>query len=231
MFVSDFFDVNSHRMRIHVFGRNWNNFYDLGNFSKFMFSEIKYPEISVNQLPKMILQNSEIDLWLKVCRGDIDAFGILFKKHYKSLFISALLLVKDEKVAEDVVQDVFLKIWNKRGELELVANFSSYLYISVKNACLDQLRKIKYNDDVSEVEISDTSLDPFHSVRIKELSKHLQEATDSLPAQCKIIFEMVYVDGKKYQEVADELGVSINTVKTQVKRALEKMRIIMKNFR
>jgi RNA polymerase sigma-70 factor, ECF subfamily len=118
----------------------------------------------------MTTQTNEIDLWIKVCQGDINAFNLLFKNHYKSLCISALLLVKDEKIAEDVVQDVFLKIWNKRGELELVANFSSYLYISVKNACLDQLRKIKYNDDVSTVEVSDESLDPSHSVRVKELS-------------------------------------------------------------
>lgn len=196
-----------------------------------MFSEIKYPETSINQLHEMILQNSEIDLWNKVCRGEVDAFGVLFKEHYKSLFISALLLLKDEKVAEDVVQDVFLKIWNKRHELTQVTNFSSYLYITVKNACLDQLRKTKCTDDISEVEISDTGLDPFDSVRIKELSKHLQEATDSLPVQCKIIFEMVYIDGKKYQEVADELGLSINTIKTQLKRALEKMRTIMKKYR
>lgn len=179
----------------------------------------------------MILQNSETDLWLKVCGGDVDAFGLLFKKHYKSLCISALLLVKDEKIAEDVVQDVFLKIWSKKDELKQISNISSYLYISVKNACLDHLRKIKHTDDINEIEISDEALDPFHSVRIKELSKHLQEATDSLPTQCKVIFEMVYIDGKKYQEVADELGVSINTIKTQLKRALEKMRAIMKKYK
>lgn len=179
----------------------------------------------------MVLQNSEIGLWRKICEGDVDAFAVLFKANYKSLCISALLLVKDEEVAEDVVQDVFLKIWNKRTELDQVTNFSSYLYISVKNACLDQLRKAKYTEDISEIEISDTGLDPFHSMSVKELNKNLQEATASLPVQCKIIFEMVYIDGKKYQEVADELGLSINTVKTQLKRALEKMRAIMKKFR
>jgi RNA polymerase sigma-70 factor (ECF subfamily) len=179
----------------------------------------------------MILQHNENDLWLKVCRGDIHAFNLLFKSHFKSLCISALLLVKDEKIAEDVVQDVFLKIWSKRNELEQVANITSYLYTSVKNACLDQLRKAKHTDDISEVEVSDEALDPFHSVRIKELNKHLQEATASLPLQCKLVFEMVYIDGKKYQEVADELGLSINTVKTQLKRALEKMRTIMKKYR
>ncbi|RYF16279.1 MAG: RNA polymerase sigma-70 factor [Oxalobacteraceae bacterium] len=157
-----------------------------------------------------------MDLWLKVSEGDVNAFNLLFKSHYKSLCISALLLLKDEESAEDVVQEVFLKIWNKRKELAQVTNITSYLYISVKNAALDQLRKTKYiTDDISEVEISDDALDPFHSVRIKELSKHLQEASDSLPGQCKVIFEMVYVEGRKYQEVADEMGLSINTVKTQ----------------
>ncbi|WP_293300404.1 RNA polymerase sigma factor [Pedobacter sp. UBA4863] len=179
----------------------------------------------------MITHNNEKDLWIKVSQGDVNAFNLVFEYHYKSLCISALLLVKDEKTAEDVVQDVFLKIWSKRMELGQVGNMASYLYISVKNSCLDQLRKTRITDDINEVEISDGALDPFHSVRIKELSKQLEEAKASLPLQCKVIFEMVYIEGKKYQEVADELGLSINTIKTQLKRALAKMRAIMEKFR
>lgn len=179
----------------------------------------------------MITQYNEVDLWLKVCEGDITAFNLLFKSHYKSLFISALLLVKDDKIAEDIVQDVFLKVWNKRTDLKNIVNIKSYLYVSVKNSGLDQLRKIKHTTDINEVEVSDNALDPFHTVRVKELGQHLLEATASLPAQCKIIFEMVYIDGKKYQEVADELGLSINTIKTQLKRAIDKMRLILKKYR
>jgi len=174
---------------------------------------------------------NEVDLWQKVCKGDINAFNVLFNNHHKSLCISALLLIKDEKVAEDIVQDVFLKVWAKKTELAHVANIANYLYISVKNACLDELRKTRLTDDIIDVEISDDAADPFHSIRIKELNQQLKEASDSLPAQCKEIFEQVYVDGKKYQEVADQLGISINTVKTQLKRALAKMRSIMEKYR
>lgn len=179
----------------------------------------------------MITQHKEIDLWLKVCEGDVNAFNLLFKSHYKSLFTSSMLLVKDVKIAEDVVQDVFLKVWSKKHELKHIVNISAYLYISVKNASLDQLRKIKYADDISEIEMRDNALDPFHTVRIKELSKQLTAAAETLPIQCKIIFEMVYIEGKKYQEVADELGLSINTIKTQLKRALDKLRLILKKYR
>jgi RNA polymerase sigma-70 factor (ECF subfamily) len=179
----------------------------------------------------MVIPHNEVDLWKKVCEGDIDSFNVLFRSHHKPLFTSALLLVKDEKIAEDIIQDAFLKIWTKKAELAHVLNIAAYLYMSVKNACLDELRKMHFTDDVLALEISDDAADPFHSVRIKELSKHLQDASATLPAQCREIFERVYIDGKKYQEVADELAVSINTVKTQLKRALAKMRSIMEKYR
>jgi len=179
----------------------------------------------------MTTTHHEFDLWQKVCKGNIEAFNMLFKSHYKSLCISALVLLKDQEQAEDVVQDVFLKVWAKRKELENIANINGYLYTSVKNACLDELRKVRFTDDIVEVEISDDAADPFHSVRLKELNQQLQLASQSLPAQCREIFERVFLDGKKYQEVADELGVSINTIKTQLKRALARMRNVMEKYR
>ncbi|WP_113664024.1 RNA polymerase sigma-70 factor [Pedobacter nanyangensis] len=179
----------------------------------------------------MTTMHHEVDLWQKVCKGDVEAFNTLFRAQYKSLCIGALVLLKDQERAEDVVQDVFLKVWAKREELGNITNISGYLYTSVKNACLDELRKLKFTDDIVELEISDDAADPFHSVRLKELNQQLQFASQGLPAQCREIFERVYLEGKKYQEVADELGVSINTVKTQLKRALAKMRHVMEKYR
>ncbi len=173
----------------------------------------------------------EADLWLSVCKGSIDAFNLLFKEHHRSLCISALVILKNEKIAEDIVQDVFLKVWTKKEEIKDINNIVGYLYTSVRNACFDELRKTRFTEDIIEVELSDQALDPFHSVQIKELGKHLKEASESLPGQCREIFELVHIDGKKYQEVADQLGISINTVKTQLKRALVKMRGIMEKYR
>lgn len=179
----------------------------------------------------MKLQRNEHDLWQQVCKGNINAFNILFNNYYKSLCATAILLLKERKAAEDIVQDAFLKIWNRKHELANVANLGAYLHTTVKHACLDELRKTKPTQNIVDLELIANELDPFHKVSIKELGQQLQQAANSLPQQCKVIFEQVYVDGKKYQEVADHLGISINTVKTQLKRALSKMRSIMEKYR
>jgi RNA polymerase sigma-70 factor (ECF subfamily) len=179
----------------------------------------------------IIHQYNDNDLWIKVCQGDIGSFQLIFKNHYKPLCIHAFVIVKDDEIAQDVVQDVFLKVWNKKEELFQISNIISYLYTAVRNAALDYLRKFKTTEDINELEIGDQALDPYQAINIKELGNHLKESVANLPLQCRLIFEMVYIEGRKYQEVADELGLSINTIKTQLKRALVKMRLAMEKFR
>lgn len=169
--------------------------------------------------------------WLKICEGDIKTFNTFFKSKYKSLCISAFMILKQEALAEDIVQGCFIMLWERRHNLRHITNIDSYLFVIVKNACLDELRKQKLIEDIENVEDIRIDETPYELLRVQELGAQIEMAISKLPKQCKEIFEKVYIEGGKYQEVANTMGVSINTVKTQLKRAAAKLRIVLKEIR
>lgn len=173
---------------------------------------------------------SEIQLLNRLRSGDQKAFKELYMGYYKPLCMKAYLVLKDEEQAEDVVQDVFEKLWKKKSFPENTLSLEAYLSRVVRNACYDQLKKAKRMDGDIE-DVRQLSPDPFETMALKELMQHLDASMDDLPKQCKRIFDLVYLENKKYQEVAEIMDVSINTVKTQLKRGLAKLRQSMKRYK
>lgn len=146
-------------------------------------------------------------------------FEILFRKLYLPLGMYALRIVDDADVAEDMVQDAFLNTWERlEGGLE-ISNFKAFMYRSVRNECLSYLSSLKekvgeeFIPEAGEEEI-DTS---FRDARI-------WKAIDELPEKCREIFLMSKRDGYSNEEIADELGISIKTVKNQMTKAFTRLR-------
>lgn len=146
-------------------------------------------------------------------------FEILFRKLYLPLGMYALRIVDDADVAEDMVQDAFLNTWERlEGGLE-ISNFKAFMYRSVRNECLSYLSSLKekvgeeFIPEAGEDEI-DTS---FRDARI-------WKAIDELPEKCREIFLMSKRDGYSNEEIADELGISIKTVKNQMTKAFSRLR-------
>ena len=146
-------------------------------------------------------------------------FEIFFRKLYLPLGMYALRIVDDADVAEDMVQDAFLNTWERlEGGLE-ISNFKAFMYRSVRNECLSYLSSLKekvgeeFIPEVGEDEI-DTS---FRDARI-------WKAIDELPEKCREIFLMSKRDGYSNEEIADELGISIKTVKNQMTKAFSRLR-------
>lgn len=146
-------------------------------------------------------------------------FEIQFRKLYLPLGMYALRLVDDAVIAEDMVQDAFMKAWiyiEKGGEID---NFTAFMYRTLRNVCLSYLRDKRdmlgeeYIPDVEEEDI-DTSF------RDAEIWK----AIDSLPEKCREIFLMSKRDGLTNEEIADELGISVKTVKNQMTKAFSRLR-------
>ena len=142
-----------------------------------------------------------------------------FRKLYLPLGMYALRIVDDADVAEDMVQDAFLNTWERlEGGLE-ISNFKAFMYRSVRNECLSYLSSLKekvgeeFIPEVGEDEI-DTS---FRDARI-------WRAIDELPEKCREIFLMSKRDGYSNEEIADELGISIKTVKNQMTKAFTRLR-------
>jgi RNA polymerase sigma-70 factor (ECF subfamily) len=155
-------------------------------------------------------------------------FEQVYKKYFKDLLSYACAIVKDEAKAEGVVQNVFLKIWEKGDTLENLPNPAPYLYRSVHNMALNQLKhnKVKQAYDAYAVRLPmhDNAMGAAGKIQLSELQLKLNHALESLPEQCRNIFQMSRFSEMKYAEIADTLGISVKTVEAQMGKALRIMR-------
>jgi RNA polymerase sigma-70 factor (ECF subfamily) len=138
-----------------------------------------------------------------------------------------------EEDAENIVQDIFVLLWEKRDVLDIKVSLAPYLFTLVKNKCLDFLRhKTTEEEFVKEYEARQMALEQLNCAfsSDEDVEKILTAAINSLPERCREIFVKSRVEGKKYREIADELNISVNTVETQMSVALKKMRIILKDY-
>ena len=170
----------------------------------------------------------------------IDVFNEIFTEHYHSLCKYAFLFVKDELAAEEIVEECFFRLWQNRKNLKIKVSFKSYLLKAVHNISLNYLQHLKVIKNYKELQINiqDTKeilygefeSSPLQVLQYKEFENSLSSAIDSLPTQQKKIFTMNRFQGKKYREIADELEISITTVKSHMSSALQCLRDKLKDF-
>lgn len=166
------------------------------------------------------------DEFVAISKGDKPAFERLFRKYYHMLCEYARGILGDRELAEDVVQDAFIYLWNNRNVIDIRLSVKSYLYTSVRHGALNCLKKQlierKHNSQLTEfIEFLQSS---DYSEEEQEEIKHIRTVMAELPKQCLKVFLMSAVDGKKYQEIANELDISINTVKTHITKAYRLIR-------
>jgi RNA polymerase sigma-70 factor, ECF subfamily len=160
-------------------------------------------------------------------------FEQLFKEHFKSLYAYAYTIVKDEVASEEIVQNVFYKIWEKNKQPEIQTSVKAYLYKSVYHDSLNYLKHLKvraqYKSRVMH-EHKEEGAPASGKLLLKELEEKLRDAMNSLPEQCRTIFQMSRFDGLKYHEIADQLGISPKTVENQMGKALKLLRVKLIDF-
>jgi RNA polymerase sigma-70 factor (ECF subfamily) len=168
---------------------------------------------------------SESDIAEQIRRGDQEAFSLLFRLYYEVLCSFAQRFVDNFDGAEGIVQDVFVRLWETREKLNIHTSLRSYLYTAVKNSCLNQIKRGRFSSPLEgDKERSDTTtLLPDAQLESDELAEAMEKAIDNLPLKCRQIFCMAKFDGLSYQEIAEIQNVSVNTVKTQLKRALKSL--------
>jgi RNA polymerase sigma-70 factor (family 1) len=163
---------------------------------------------------------------------DMKAYKELYLLMFDSLFRFSYSFVKSEQVAQELVSDVFIKLWQIRSQLTAIDNLKPYLFGITKNFSLSYLARASKNlsiqlSDIDLDQISIESLIEFESPEdlyiSKETIKHIIQAIRELPPQCQIIFSLVKVDGLKYKEVAKLLDISVFTVRNQVAIATKKI--------
>lgn len=157
-------------------------------------------------------------------------FEMVFKYYYSGLVVYADQITKNTPVSEDIVQSVFMKLWETRQTLE-IRSFRAYFIQCVKNSCIDHLRK---QDVKSKYNVENTE---YHQLEMQEdlwlrseLDELIQQAIDKLPPRCREIFMMSRIDGMKTAEIAEKLQLSGRTVETQISKALKILRIELAEY-
>ena len=155
------------------------------------------------------------------------AYKDLFTSLYGYLVNFARTLIREKEAAEEIVSDVFIKVWEKRKELKKIDNLKVYLYVGTRNTALNYLERQKRSatdplDDRSD-HFTSIYLDPEQLLISAEMLALIQNAIDQLPSQCRIIFKLIKEDGLKYREVAEVLNISVKTVENQLAIAVKKI--------
>jgi RNA polymerase sigma-70 factor, ECF subfamily len=170
--------------------------------------------------------------------NDEEFLKILFRLYYSRLCSYALTLVKDTDLAEDIVQETFIKFWEYREEIKIAHSVRSYIFRSVHNNCINYLKKSEVlkrqykeiADDViyyNELIIRNYDTTIIDELIAAETEQKISHAIDELPLQARKIFLLSRFDSKSYDEIADILRISVNTVKTQMKRTLARLKEII----
>lgn len=166
-------------------------------------------------------------------RGDERAFKKLYDKYASEIYGFSLSLVKSKDHAEEIVQDVFLKIWNLKEDLDSDLSFKSFLFTIAKNLSLNILNKaandLDFRNELFHTKEKFSSTTQNHLLN-KEYNLIKKTAINSLSEGRKQIFLMSRERGMSYEEISNELGVSVNTVKTQMKKALKSLRFYLSKY-
>ncbi|MBN8684451.1 MAG: RNA polymerase sigma-70 factor [Chitinophagales bacterium] len=174
----------------------------------------------------MHAKNEEEQQWLARLReGDEGALELIFERYYAYLLHIALQLTADRNTAKDMVQEVFLKFWNKRQELHIEIALKSYLQRAVVNRCISHLRRLKpHYDEAAIPPIPDKTANALQVLEAESLEWRIQEAIGRLPEQCALIFRLSRFEFLSYTQIAEQLGIAPKTVENQIGKALRLLR-------
>ena len=175
----------------------------------------------------------EKDLIVRLKNGDQTAFELLFHFYYPGLVMYSTQFTTDRMEAEEIVQNFFVRFWQRHQQIVPSDSLKNYLFLSVKNGSLNYLKhkKIeeKYIRSMSELANNHLIYEPDVYVET-ELQEKIKNAIDLLPEKCREIFIMSRIRGLKNEEIATELNLSKRTVETQISKALKVMRVELKDY-
>jgi len=182
----------------------------------------------------------EKDIFDGIRKGDRKIFDLVFKEYYSGLCTFATDYVRNHDTAREIVQEVFFNLWENHHKIYINSSLKAYLYRSVHNLCVNflrnssqfarnniQLEQVKQQADLLFIEMPD---DIFEAAFTEQLEQKLDKAIENLPEQCRIVFCASRYENLSYPEIAEKLNISLSTVKTQMSRAMDKLREIVDNY-
>lgn len=185
------------------------------------FNLQKYSDCSDEELLPLLTESNRL------------AFKQLYISHYRGVFAYALKFTKSADLAEDIVQDVFLKIWENRTMLCEVRHFKSYLLKVCKNMTLNMLARASRETRIMDQVVYGAQqfhLDTENRLQQEEYDRLLHEAIERLPPQRKMVFRLCKIEGKSYEEVAVQMGVSAGTVNDHIVKGTKSVREYLRRY-
>ncbi len=180
-----------------------------------------------------MLTGSDNQIFEAIKRDDNGAYEIVFREYYRPMTAYAFRFLGNIADSESIVQDVFLRLWQKRKEIMITSSLQNYLFRSVKNHCINQIEHEKIKSGYQTLVIRNDADRSEYSEFFLEfgLMNKIEAAIASLPEKRQEIFRLAREDGLKYREIADRLNISIKTVETQMTLALKQLRESLKEYK
>lgn len=178
----------------------------------------------------------------KLKQGDEKAFQYIYDCHYVLLCRFAYQLLNDSSLAEEIVDDTIFYLWEHRADIEITRSIRAYLMRAVRNRCLNELNSLAHRtelrfssftlpenvDFLNTIFVEDNH--PLGELLDRELEEKLSQCIESLPQECRAVFKKSRFEQKKYEEIASELNISINTVKYHIKNAIASLQKNMGSY-
>jgi RNA polymerase sigma-70 factor (family 1) len=164
----------------------------------------------------------EEKIWQGIQEKDLQVFENYYKGHYRFFLLASASYLKDSSVAQEIVDDIFMRLWEDAGRINVQTSLKSYIYRAVVNRSLDELEKNKRLRQLQQ----DLALQREDSAQWKEMEDNelrirLYRAIDQLPERCRKVFTLSRFEGLRHQDIAHRLGISLKTVKNHISRALK----------
>jgi RNA polymerase sigma-70 factor, ECF subfamily len=189
--------------------------------------------LSVKEYSFIGMEFQDEQMALLLSKRDEAAFEQVFKAHYKNLHAYAFTILKDEDEAEEMVQQVFFKLWERSEHLSFFGPIAAYLYRAVHNECLNFLKhqKVKAGHQLHVAYSMKNKTEQAQPRMIrKELENKFREALNELPEQCRTVFQLSRFEDMKYKQIAEKLDISIKTVENHMGKALKLLRTKLVDF-
>ncbi len=173
-------------------------------------------------------------LSMRLKLGDEQAFELLFRKYYIRLCSFANKFLNDPEESREIVQEVFIRVWERRDEIDPEESLKSFIFKIAQNLSLNNLRRKKVESRYTEIYkliyIDQLELSTHEFFASKELEEIIVRSIGKLPTECRKIFELSRTEGYKYKEIAEKLKISVKTVETQMSKALRILRIELSEY-
>jgi RNA polymerase sigma-70 factor (ECF subfamily) len=158
--------------------------------------------------------------------GDEKTFEGVYKHFLKPLHVYAITMLKDEEAAKGTVQNIFLKLWERKSTLNFNGSLKAYLYSAVYHECLNHIRhqKVKLHHQDHLVYTMKNTEEHDSGIELTDLKGKLQQVMNNLPEKCRTVFQLSRFEELKYREIAEQMGISVKTVEAQMGKALKILR-------